>query len=206
MKSQLIALGAAAIVALAIPTADAASGGHGWRGTNGYRPTAPAVRSGHVPASNFRPGYGPGHRPGYRPGYGPGYRPGYWRPGYWSGGRWIAPVFVAATIGGIAYAATAPGYAIPTVDYVPAPVVSYGVAPSAGFGYASPMAVDMTPLDGTDAADAMDAFDVADIDRTGCVTYEESAVYPHWQRNFGFIDRNHDGCLSRDEVAGWRTR
>ena len=133
-------------------------------------------------------GYGQGH--GYfRPAYA---APGPVRPyyaaarGYWHGGRWIAPVVIGAAIGGIALAATAPsyGYAAPTY-YAP----SY-YAP-ASVSYAAPAAT---------------AFDYADVNGDGLVSYDEAAVHPHWQRNFGRIDRNRDGFLSRDEVIGWRLR
>ena len=172
--NKLIALGAAVLAAVAGTAANADGGKHCYRGPV-------VVGGGHV-----RPAYvAPAHN--YRPGYGHG----YWRPGYWHSGRWIAPVFVAAAIGGIAYAATTPVYAAPTVTYVapPAPVA---------YGYASPMAVNVSPM-------AADGFDYADVNRDGFITYQEAAVHPHWQRNFGFIDRDHDGYLTREEVAGWRT-
>ncbi len=130
-------------------------------------------------------GYGPGY---YRPAYvAPGPVRPYYAPvrGYWSGGRWIAPVvvggLVAAAIGSAAYA-----YSAPTYSYA---------APS----YYTPAAV-------TYAAPARTGFDYADANGDGYISYEEAAVYPHWQRNFGNIDRNRDGYLSRDEVAGWRYR
>jgi hypothetical protein len=47
-------------------------------------------------------------------------------------------------------------------------------------------------------------FDYADANGDGYVSFDEAAVYPHWQRNFGFMDRDHNGYLTRDEVAGWR--
>ena len=137
-------------------------------------------------------GYGPGHgyyRPAYvapapvRPYYAPGYRAGYWH-----GGRWIAPVAIAAAVGGLAIAGSSyyynqPTYVAPSY-YAPA-AVSYGV------NYAAPVA---------------DGFSYADVNGDGYISYEEAAVYPHWQRNFGRIDRNRDGYLTRDEVAGWRYR
>ena len=126
--NKLIALGAAVLAAVAGTAANADGGKHFYRGPV-------VVGGGHV-----RPAYvAPAHN--YRPGYGHG----YWRPGYWHSGRWIAPVFVAAAIGGIAYAATTPVYAAPTVTYVapPAPVA---------YGYASPMAVNVSPM----AADGFD--------------------------------------------------
>ena len=170
MKTKLITLGAVLLSAIATTAAQADGGRHFYRGPV----AAPYVRSAYVAPA-------------------PAYRHGYWRSGYWSGGRWIAPVFVAAAIGGIAYAATTPVYAAPaTVNYVP-------VAPApAAYGYASPMAVVQTPV-------VADEFDAADVNRDGVISYQEASMYPHWQRNFGFIDRDHDGYLTREEVAGWRT-
>lgn len=170
MKTKLITLSALLLSAIAATAAHADSSKHFHRGPV----AAPYVRAAHAAPA-------------------PVYRHGYWRSGYWSGGRWIAPVFVAAALGGIAYAATAPVYAAPaTVTYVPA-----APAPVA-FGYASPMSVVQTPV-------VADEFDAADANRDGVISYLEAAVYPHWQRNFGFIDRNRDGYLTRDEAAGWRT-
>ena len=147
-------------------------------------------------AKHFGYGHGNGYyRPAYvaqgpvRPYYAPGYRyggGGY--GGYWHGGRWIAPVAIAAAIGGIAIAGSSYYYNLPTYVapsyYAPA-AVSYGV------NYAAPVA---------------DGFSYADVNGDGYVSYEEAAVYPHWQRNFGRMDRNRDGYLTRDEVAGWRYR
>ena len=83
MKTKLFALGAALVAALAGTAANADGGKHFYRG--------PVVVGG---GGYVRPAYvAPAH----------GYRHGYWRPGYWSGGRWIAPVFVAAAIGGIGH-------------------------------------------------------------------------------------------------------
>lgn len=171
---KMITLGAALVSVLAATTAStsavAADGNkhYGYRHGH-YRPVYVA------PAPVVRPHYGHGH----------GHRHGYWR-----NGRWIAPVVVGAAIGGIALAATAPAYSAPTVTYVapPAPVA---------YGYASPMAVNVTPVQ-------VDGFDHADGNRDGAISYHEAGVYPHWQRNFGFIDRNRDGYLTRDEVVGWR--
>jgi EF hand len=141
-------------------------------------------------------GYGNayGHGNGYRPAYiAPAPVRGYYAPsrGYWHGGRWIAPVVV----GGLVAAAIGGAYAYN--NYYPAPVyVEPGyVAPS----YYAPAAV-------TYAAPARTGFDYADANGDGYISFEEAAVYPHWQRNFGNIDRNRDGYLSRDEVAGWRYR
>ena len=142
-------------------------------------------------------GHGYGHNNGYRPAYvapAPVYGHGNHGPsrGYWHGGRWIAPV----VIGGVVAAAIGGAYAYNNYNY-PAPVYGYNnyVAPS----YYAPAAV-------TYAAPARTGFDYADANGDGYISYEEAAVYPHWQRNFGNIDRNRDGYLSREEVAGWRYR
>ncbi|MBL8311562.1 MAG: hypothetical protein JNL19_14160 [Burkholderiales bacterium] len=171
MKTKLIAVSAVLLATAATTAAQADGAKHFYRG--------PVVGPHHVRPAYVAPA--------------PVYRHGHWRPGYWSGGRWIAPVFVAAAIGGLAYAATTPVYAAPaTVTYVPpAPV-------PVAYGYDSPMAVVQTPV-------APDAFDYADANRDGVISYQEAVTYPHWQRNFGFIDRNRDGNLTRDEVTGWRT-
>jgi hypothetical protein len=141
-------------------------------------------------------------------GHGPAvYRPAYVAPapvryvghhhsrGYWHNGRWIAPV----VIGGVALAAASSyyyntAYVAPTTYYAPAPVAVSYAAPY----YASPSSVNY-------AAPAPDAFAVADTNGDGVLSYQEATVYPHWQRNFGTIDRNRDGFLTRDEVGGWRT-
>ena len=137
-------------------------------------------------------GYGNGH------GYG-NHRPVYVAPrhnhyaparGYWHGGRWIAPVVV----GGIVAAAVGGTYAYNHYDGYNYPAPSY-VAPS----YYAPAAV-------TYVAPVSTGFDYADANRDGFVSFDEAAVYPHWQRNFGNMDRNRDGYLTRDEVAGWRYR
>lgn len=182
--NKVISLGAAVIAALAATTSGIAS----------------AENSKHY-------GYGNGN------GYGHGYRPAYVAPapvrghhgaarGYWHGGRWIAPVviggLVAAAVGSSYYYSTpgygynnyvAPSYYAPTYGY------NNYVAPS----YYAPAAVSY-------AAPARTGFDYADANGDGYISYEEAAVYPHWQRNFGNIDRNRDGYLTRDEVAGWRYR
>ncbi len=140
-------------------------------------------------------GYGHGYNNGYRPAYSaPGPVRGYYAPsrGYWHGGRWIAPVVV----GGLIAAAVGGAYAYNHYDY-PAPVY---VAP----GYAAPSYY--APATVTYAAPARTGFDYADANGDGYISFEEAAVYPHWQRNFGNMDRNRDGYLSRDEVAGWRYR
>jgi hypothetical protein len=140
-------------------------------------------------------GYGQGHGY-YRPAYvAPAPVRPYYAPnrGYWHGGRWVAPVVIGAAIGGIALAVTAPSYSYAAPTYY-AP--SY-YAP-AGVTYAAPTV--------TYAAPAATGFDYADANGDGFVSYEEAAVYPHWQRNFGRIDRNRDGFLSSDEVVGWRLR
>jgi hypothetical protein len=138
---------------------------------------------GHVNA-HYRPVYvAPAPvRPHY---YAPAPVRSYYAParGYWRNGRWIAPVVVGAAIGGIAIAATAPSYGYVAPAYYAPPVTVSYAAPS----YASPA-----------------GFDYADVSGDGFITYEEAAVHPHWQRNFGLIDRNHDGYLSREEVIGWR--
>ena len=95
--NKLIALGAAVLAAVA-GTAANADGGKTFLSRPGggrWWPCAPGLRCSGARFARL------GH--------------GYWRPGYWHSGRWIAPVFVAAAIGGIAYAATAPVYAAPTV-------------------------------------------------------------------------------------------
>lgn len=114
--------------------------------------------------------------------------------GYWHNGRWIAPVI----IGGVALAAAASyydtTYVAPTTYYAPAPVAVSYTAPY----YDSPSAVNY-------AAPAPDVYASADTNGDGVLSYQEATVYPHWQRNFGTIDRNRDGYLTRDEVGGWRT-
>lgn len=173
---KIIVLGVAIISAIAATTASAADGdkhfGYG-HGNGHYRPA-------YVAPAPVRPHYGNGYAHGNR-------------GGYWHGNRWIAPVAIAAAIGGIAIAGNsyyynqpsyvAPSYYAPS-HYTPA-AVSYGV------NYAAPVA---------------DGFSYADANGDGYVSFEEAAVYPHWQRNFGRMDRNRDGYLARDEVAGWRYR
>ncbi len=179
MKKILI-LGVAVISAIAATTASAADDakhlryGHG----NGY------YRPAYVAPAPVRSYYGHG--------YGQGYGHGN-RGGYWHGNRWIAPVAIAAAIGGLAIASNsyyynqssyvAPSYVAPSY-YAPA-AVSYGV------NYAVPVA---------------DGFNYADVNGDGYISYEEAAAYPHWQRNFGRMDHNRDGYLTRDEVSGWRYR
>ena len=115
------------------------------------------------------------------------------RGGYWHGNRWIAPVAIAAAIGGLAIAGGSyyynqPSYVAPVYvepSYYGPSEVSYGV------NYAAPV---------------VDGFANADTNGDGYVSFDEAAMYPHWQRNFGNIDRNRDGYLSRDEVSGWRYR
>ncbi|MEO7253651.1 MAG: hypothetical protein ABIZ64_05320 [Casimicrobium sp.] len=183
---KIIILGAAIISAFAAVAPSAAEGGKHLINTHdhgSYRPAyvAPAPRYGH----------------GYGHGYGNGYR-----GGYWNSGRWIAPVAIAAAIGGLAIAGNsyyysqpsyvAPSYYAPTTTYYDQPTYA---APS----YYAPARV-------TYAAPAADGFNYADANGDGYISFEEAAVYPHWQRNFGRIDRNRDGYLTRDEVAGWRYR
>jgi hypothetical protein len=142
------------------------------------------------PAKHF--GYGHGHGHGYRPAYvAPAPVRGYYAPnrGYWHGGRWIAPVVV----GGLVAAAVGGTYAYNSYNYAP-PV------------YASPSPSYYAPAAVTYAVPARTGFDYADANGDGYVSFDEAAVYPHWQRNFGNMDRNRDGYLSRDEVAGWRYR
>jgi EF hand len=140
-----------------------------------------------APAPYVNHGYGYGHG-GY---YGHGHR------GYWHGGRWIAPVAIAATVGALAIAAnsnyyaptyySAPTYYNPPVTYV-AP--TYYNAPV----YASPSSVMATTT-------YVDQFDAADRNRNGYVSYREAArVNGDWARNFGSIDANRDGFITRDEV------
>ncbi len=182
MKKILI-LSAAILSALTAATAGAAETPKHYRGGyygNGGGYVAPA-RGYYAPV---RGGYYAPARGGY---YGQN------RGGYWHGNRWIAPVAIAAAIGGLAIAGgsyyynqpsyVAPSYVEPSY-YGPAEV-SYGV------NYAAPVA---------------DGFANADTNGDGYVSFDEAAMYPHWQRNFGNIDRNRDGYLSRDEVAGWRYR
>ena len=96
MKKILI-LGVAILSAIAATTSSAAEGGkhlgfgHGYGHGNG----------------NYRPAY-VGHAP-VRPYYAPGYRAGYWH-----GGRWIAPVAIAAAVGGLAIAGSSYYYNQPT--------------------------------------------------------------------------------------------
>jgi hypothetical protein len=138
------------------------------------------------PAKHF--GYGHGH--GYRPAYvAPAPVRGYYAPnrGYWHGGRWIAPVVV----GGLVAAAVGGTYAYNSYNYAPPVYAAPSYYTPAGVNYAAP---------------ARTGFDYADANGDGYVSFDEAAVYPHWQRNFGNMDRNRDGYLSRDEVAGWRYR
>lgn len=189
MKKVLI-LSAALLSALAAAAASAADGEKhfGYGNGNGHG-NGQSYGNGH--------GYGHGHNNGYRPAYvAPAPVRGYYAPnrGYWHGGRWIAPVVV----GGLVAAAVGGAYAYNNY-YYPAPTPVYGynnyVAPS----YYAPSAVSY-------AAPARTGFDYADANGDGYISFEEAAVYPHWQRNFGNMDRNRDGYLSRDEVAGWRYR
>ena len=143
-------------------------------------------------AKHFNRGHVVGHRPAvvtHAP-----VRYSHNHRGYWHNGRWIAPVI----IGGVALAAAASyydtTYVAPTTYYAPAPVAVSYTAPY----YDSPSAVNY-------AAPAADAYALADTNGDGVLSYQEATVYPHWQRNFGTIDRNRDGYLTRDEVGGWRT-
>lgn len=176
--NKVLTLGAALIAALSAATAGAADNGKHFGNGHG---------NGH--AYGHGNGHGHGHhRPVYRA---PSYGHNYYAPtrGYWHGGRWIAPVVV----GGIVAAAvgSAYGYGYSTPDYGHN---SY-VAPS----YYAPATV-------TYAAPVSSGFEYADANRDGYVSFDEAAVYPHWQRNFGNMDRNRDGYLTRDEVSGWRYR
>lgn len=177
--NKVLTLGVAIISALAAATATTANAAEGEKHFGYGR--------GHNPVVAHGPAVGHGF---YRPTYivpAPG-RP-YYAParGYWHGGRWIAPVvvggLVAAAIGSSYYAAPAYGYN------------GYNgyVAPS----YYAPAAVSY-------AAPVRTGFDYADANGDGYVSFDEAAVYPHWQRNFGLMDRNRDGYLSREEVHGWR--
>ncbi|HPV25056.1 MAG TPA: hypothetical protein PLJ65_12840, partial [Casimicrobium sp.] len=85
-------------------------------------------------------------------------------------------------------------YVAPTTYYAPAPVAVSYAAPY----YDSPSAVNY-------AAPAPDVYASADTNGDGVLSYQEATVYPHWQRNFGTIDGNRDGYLTREEVGGWRT-
>lgn len=180
--NKVISLGAAVIAALAATTASVANADNG---------------------KHY--GYGHGYGNGYRPAYvAPGPVRGYYAParGYWHGGRWIAPVVVGGLVAaalGSAYYYSTPNYGynnyVAPSYYAPA----YGYNNYAAPSYYAPAAVSY-------AAPARTGFDYADANGDGYISYEEAAVYPHWQRNFGLIDRNRDGYLSRDEVAGWRFR
>jgi hypothetical protein len=135
-------------------------------------------------------GYGHGYRHGYR------HHNSYYAPVHNHGHRhrdhrWVAPVAIAATVGALAIAANsnyyAPTYYNPPVTYV-AP--TYYSAPV----YASPSHVMATTT-------YVDQFDAADRNRNGYVSYHEATrVNGDWGRNFGRIDANHDGFITRDEV------
>jgi EF hand len=129
--------------------------------------------------------------------YGHGGHYNHGHRGHWHGGRWVAPVAIAATVGALAIAASsnyyapsyysAPTYYNPPVTYV-AP--TYYNAPV----YASPSHVMATTT-------YVDQFDAADRNRNGYVSYREAArVNGDWARNFGSIDANQDGFITRDEV------
>jgi hypothetical protein len=179
--NKVLTLGVAVLSALAAATTANAAAGEKHFGAGRANHAARPHVSGH--GNGF-------HRPVYvapapfRSHYGPA-RPHYAPTrGYWHGGRWIAPVvvggLVAAAIGSSYYAAPVygySGYAAPSY-YAPA-AVSYAAPVSTGFEY-------------------------ADANRDGYVSFDEAAVYPHWQRNFGLMDRNRDGYLSHEEVHGWR--
>lgn len=119
------------------------------------------------------------HRPHYRPSHvvHHHYGPRHHTRGYWRDGRWIAPVVVGATIGALAISASTPVYSAPAPVYYDAPVNYY------------------TPGD---------RFSWADVNNDGYLSYYESRRYGNLHRNFGRIDWNGDGYLSRDEVNGWR--
>lgn len=173
---KILILGVAIISAIAATTSSAAEGGKHFSYVHGYGHGNGYYRPAYVASAPVRPYYGHGYR-----------------GGYWHGGRWIAPVAIAAAIGGLSIAGSSyyynqstyvePAYGAPSY-YTPA-AVSYGV------NYAAPVA---------------DGFSYADVNGDGYISYEEAAAYPHWQRNFGRMDRNRDGYLTRDEVAGWRYR
>ena len=129
--------------------------------------------------------------------YGHGGHYNHGHRGYWHGGRLVAPVAIAATVGALAIAAnsnyyapsyySAPTYYNPPVTYVEP---TYYNAPV----YASPSHVMATTT-------YVDQFDAADRNRNGYVSYREAArVNGDWARNFGLIDANRDGFITRDEV------
>jgi EF hand len=178
MKKLLLGstLGTAIIAALAVAlptTAHADSKKHGYYGGYGH---------GH---GVYAPVYGGGYYRPYRPYYAgtyysAGYRPyPYYAPYYRS--RWVAPVAVAATIGGIAIA-TSPYYYNPPVYSRPTYVTNTYVAP------------------------AYDAFSNADRDGDGFISYDEARYSGYFQRNFGRMDYSGDGYLTREEVEQFQRR
>jgi EF hand len=114
-----------------------------------------------------------------------GYHRGGYSSGRWHNGRWIAPVAIAATIGGIAIA-TAPHYYNPPVTYVAPRYYNSGYTPT----YYNP-------------APVYDAFSAADGNGDGYISYDEARSNGHWQRHFGRIDWNRDGYLSREEIGAF---
>ncbi len=110
---------------------------------------------------------------------------GGYNSGRWYNGRWVAPVAIAATIGGIAVA-TAPYYYNPPVTYVAPRYYSAGYAPTY-----------------YNSAPVYDAFSDADRNGDGFVSYDEARRNPDWQRNFGRIDWNRDGYLTREEIGAF---
>lgn len=175
--NRVISRGAVLIAVLGATTAGVASAQNGKHG-DGY------VRS--YPPAYVAPAHGHGHH-------------GH---GYWRGGRWIAP-FVA---GGVVAAAvgTSYYYSTPNYGYNNYAAPSY-YAPNDGDAYYAAPAY-YPPAAANYAAPARTDFDYADANGDGYISYDEAAVYPHWQRNFLQIDRNGDGYLSRDELASWRYR
>ncbi|TAG45109.1 MAG: hypothetical protein EAZ30_16235 [Betaproteobacteria bacterium] len=115
-----------------------------------------------------------------------------YRHGRWHNGRWIAPVAIAATIGGIALA-TAPHYYTPPVSYVAPRYYNNAV-------YVAPT-YDHSPTYYN--APAYDAFSSTDRNGDGYISYDEARANGQWQRDFGRIDWNRDGYLSRDEVGAF---
>jgi EF hand len=171
--------GAAVIAALAVSlpaTAHADGKKHGYYGHGGgvYAP-APHVYGG----GYYRP-----YRPYYGGAYVSGYRPyPYYAPYYRS--RWVAPVAVAATIGGITVA-TSP-------YYYNRPV------------YAAPVYTTPTYVTST-YAEPYDAFSAADRDGDGFISYAEARYNGHFQRNFARMDYSGDGYLTREEVDAFHRR
>jgi hypothetical protein len=139
-------------------------------------------------------GHGHGHRY-HNSYYAPSYRHGYRHRDH----RWVAPVAIAATVGALAIAANSHYDYTPTTTYYPAPATTYYSSPAPTYYNSAP--VYASPSHVTATTYYVDQFDAADRNRNGYVSYHEATrVNSDWGRNFGRIDTNHDGFITRDEV------